>query len=159
MAVKTIVVDHERFHIINGTKIQCSGTQDCGHCAQAHTEAIEEWVKLHNPICIICDEKPPCYSCLREKCKDWCKDEGFISEMGTHHGCRKSFHRTYCEDFTCKHGFLGWWEPGWYDAFEKRGKAIEMNLLKKFRKKGKNNGNTKPDKKAVPKKSPINHKS
>ena len=152
MAVETIVRDGERFHIINNTMIQCSGTMDCSHCSQEHTGAIQSWINLHNPICILCDEKPPCYSCLRDRCKDWCRDEAFVAEFGSHHGCRKSFHRTYCEDFACKHGFLGWWEPGWYEAFEKRDKAIEMSILKELRKKGKNDGNTGSPKKPVSKK-------
>jgi len=149
MKVKTIVEDGERYHIIQGSRIQCSSTKDCPHCLQERTQVVENWISYHNHICILCDEKPPCYVCLREKCKEWCKDKAWIEENGSHAGCSQSIDRAYCKDFECKHGFLGWWMNGWLDAFEKRGKAIETNLLKELLKKEKDNGNNEEPEKPV----------
>jgi hypothetical protein len=154
MKVKTVIQGDKRYHIISGGLIECSGTVDCNHCTLERNSVIEEWIKKHNSICIICDEKPPCYICLKSNCKDWWKDKAFNEEMGTHSGCRKSLMRTYCNDFTCKYGFLGWWEDGWEKAFEERSKAIDEELLSNLRKKKeKDNGSPKqPVRKAAERK-------
>lgn len=134
MKIKTIVEDQKRYNIINGLKIECGGSQDCSHCNWHRVGAIEEWIELHNPICILCDVKPPCYLCVQDRCREWHKDDAFNKEFGTYYGCRKSIERTYCEDFECKYGFLGWWMPEWRKAFEERNKVIERELLAKLRK-------------------------
>ena len=136
MSVKTIFRNEKKYHIIGDSIIECGGSADCVHCAEGKNHVIEAWIEKHNPICILCDVKPPCYICAMQKCNEWWNDDGFNREMGTYYGCRKSHNRTYCEDFECKHGFLGWWMDGWEEAFEKRSKAIEKELLDRMRKKG-----------------------
>jgi hypothetical protein len=146
--------------------IECSGTADCSHCAEERRKLIEEWIELHNPICILCDEKPPCYICATRRCKEWWKDDGFNREMGTYYGCRKSVDRTYCQDFPCKHGFMGWWEKDWKMTFLKRCKAIEKELLKNLCKKEDGRG-TNDDRRPInkrtltqtPKRTPIPKRS
>ena len=145
MKVKTVIQNNERFHIVSGSLIQCSSSRDCQFCMQEKAGVIEQWIELHNPICILCDEKPPCYICLRHKCKEWCRDKNWVEENGSHAGCCHSFNRTYCGDFECKHGFLNWKIDGWLDAFEKRSKTIEKHLLMKIRRKGKDNGKSDHD--------------
>jgi hypothetical protein len=58
--------------------------------------------------------------------------------------------RTYCEDFSCKHGFVGWWNPTWETVFAKRHKEIEDLLLKQRakRKADANKPKRKPTEKA-----------
>lgn len=169
MKIKTVVRDNKRYHIINDSLIECNGSADCSHCLETERQGIEAWIELHNPICILCDEKPPCYICLREKCKDWWKDEAFNKEYGSYHGCRKMFQRAYCQEFACKYGFLGWWEEGWENRFNERSKTIEKDLLNKLRRSGEDNGkkdkarrksstkNTKP-KQENPKRIPAKKK-
>ena len=126
--------------------------EDCQLCNRAKDKQIKEWLKLHDPYCIFCDEKPKCYQCLRKECDEWLKDKNFIEEFGTLRGCPNMILNLYCEKFVCKHRFVGWWNKDWKKRFnkvcEKAGKDIKLakreQIKKERRKKLKKAKKNKP---------------
>jgi hypothetical protein len=132
----TRIRDGQRFHVVSGAEIECSSTTDCPFCIANRMEAVKEWVELHQPICALCDEQPPCFMCLGYQCKEWERDHAIVAERGSYQGCSKCMERVYCADFHCKHGFLGWWMNGWRERFDEVHELIEQELLKARRKKG-----------------------
>jgi hypothetical protein len=92
----------------------------------------------------MCDEKPVCYLCLRKKCNDWCSDKQLIEDYGTLRGCSRLILNKYCSDFSCKHGFLGWWRPDWKKRRDEVRKSVLVKIKAAARKKIKEENEKNP---------------
>ena len=114
--MKTIIdSDGKRYHLFGTDKVECNAsrfTEDCQLCQRESIELIKKWIEEFGQCCLMCNEKPFCYTCLRGVCVDWCADKAYIEEFGTLRGCKRLLHNSYCSDFTCKHKLQGWWVEG-----------------------------------------------
>lgn len=128
--VTTIVQDGVKYHRMPDGLVECTGSgEDCQLCNQGREYDIKAWIAKHNQLCLLCDERPPCYMCLRQKCIEWGRDRVRVAELGSYHGCAKSRFNSYCEDFECKHGFVGWWDSRWEAIFTEKRQAITSKLI------------------------------
>lgn len=114
--------------------IECNSSdpsgEDCPQCRKEKEKEMKEWLETHEPFCLLCNEKPHCYICLKKNCEHWMADKRFAEEHGSARGCSKLVLNLYCSNFICKYRFLGWWATKWKSRFMEIRRPARMAIMR-----------------------------